>query len=49
MQFLRVEVMQAHQQRPDLYPEGTDNENVIVLPKCLFVDLINAELQRRIV
>ena len=35
--------------RPDLHPEGTDNENVIVLPEHLFANLINTELQRRIV
>ena len=34
--------------RPDLCPEGTDNENVIVLPEHLFANLINTELQRKI-
>ena len=34
--------------RPDLCPEGTDNENVIGLPEHLFANLINTELQRRI-
>ena len=38
----------ALSRRPDLRPEGTDNENVIVLPEHLFVNLINIELQRRI-
>ena len=39
----------ALSRRPDLCPEGTDNENVIVLPKHLFTNLIDTELQRRIV
>ena len=30
----------ALSQRPDLCPEGIDNENVIVLPEHLFVDLM---------
>ena len=34
--------------RPDLCPEGTDNENVIVLLEHLFANLIDTELQRRI-
>ena len=34
--------------RPDLCPEGTDNENVVVLPEHLFANLIDTELQRRI-
>ena len=34
--------------RPDLCPEETDNENVVVLPEHLFVNLIDTELQRRI-
>jgi hypothetical protein len=35
-------------QRPDLCPQGTDNEDVIVLPEHLFVNLINIELQKKI-
>jgi hypothetical protein len=35
-------------QRPDLCPQGTDNEDVVVLPKHLFVNLINMELQKKI-
>jgi hypothetical protein len=35
-------------QRPDLCPQGTDNEDVIVLPEHLFVNLINMELQKKI-
>jgi hypothetical protein len=35
-------------QRPDLCPQGTDNENVIVLPEHLFVNLIGMELQKKI-
>ena len=38
----------ALSRRLDLCPEGTDNENVIVLPEHLFINLINMELQRRI-
>ena len=38
----------ALSRRPDLCPEGTDNENVVVLPEHLFANLINTELQRRI-
>ena len=38
----------ALSRRPDLCPEGTDNENVIVLPEHLFANLIDTELQRRI-
>ena len=34
--------------RPDLCPEGTDNENVIILPEHPFANLIDTELQRRI-
>jgi RNase H-like domain found in reverse transcriptase/Reverse transcriptase (RNA-dependent DNA polymerase) len=34
--------------RPDLCPQGTDNEDVIVLPEHLFVNLIDMELQKRI-
>ena len=34
--------------RLDPCPEGTDNENVIVLPEHLFTNLIDTELQRRI-
>ena len=34
--------------RLDLCPEGTDNENVIVLPEHLFTNLIDTKLQRRI-
>jgi RNase H-like domain found in reverse transcriptase/Integrase zinc binding domain/Integrase core domain len=38
----------ALSRRPDLCPQGTDNEDVIVLPKHLFVNLIDTELQKRI-
>ena len=38
----------ALSRRPDLCPEGTDNENIVVLPEHLFTNLINTELQRRI-
>ena len=38
----------ALSRRPDLCPERTDNENVVVLPEHLFANLINTELQRRI-
>jgi RNase H-like domain found in reverse transcriptase/Integrase zinc binding domain len=34
--------------RPDLCPQGTDNEDVIVLPEHLFVNLINMKLQKKI-
>jgi hypothetical protein len=34
--------------RPDLYPQGTDNEDVIVLLEHLFINLINMELQKKI-
>jgi hypothetical protein len=34
-------------QRPDLCPQGTDNEDV-VLPEHLFVNLIDMELQKKI-
>jgi hypothetical protein len=35
-------------QRPDLCPQGTDNEDVVVLLEHLFVNLINMELQKKI-
>jgi hypothetical protein len=35
-------------QRPDLCPLGTDNEDVIVFPEHLFVNLIDMELQKKI-
>jgi hypothetical protein len=35
-------------QRPDLCPQGTDNEDVVVLPEHLFVNLIDMELQKKI-
>ena len=35
--------------RLDLCPEGTDNENVIVLPEHLFTNSTDTELQRKIV
>ena len=38
----------ALSRRPDLCPEGTDNENVIVLLEHLFTNSINTELQKRI-
>jgi hypothetical protein len=34
--------------RPDLCPQETDNEDVVVLPEHLFVNLINMELQKKI-
>jgi hypothetical protein len=34
--------------RPDLCPQETDNEDVIVLPEHLFVNLIDMELQKEI-
>jgi Integrase zinc binding domain len=34
--------------RPDLCPQGIDNEDVVVLPEHLFVNVINTELQERI-
>jgi hypothetical protein len=34
--------------RPDLCPQGTDNEDVVVLPEHLFVNLIDMELQKKI-
>jgi hypothetical protein len=34
--------------RPDLCPQGTDNEDVIVLPEHLFINLIDMELQKKI-
>jgi hypothetical protein len=35
-------------QRPDLCPQGTDNEDVVVLLEHLFVNLIDMELQKKI-
>jgi hypothetical protein len=35
-------------QRPDLFPQGIDNEDVIVLPEHLFINLIDIELQKKI-
>jgi Integrase zinc binding domain len=35
-------------QRPELCPQGTDNEDIIVLLEHLFVNLINMELQKKI-
>jgi RNase H-like domain found in reverse transcriptase len=42
--------IQAHSlsQQPDLCPQGTDNEDVIVLPEHLFVNIINMEPQKKI-
>jgi hypothetical protein len=34
--------------KPDLYPQETDNKDVIVLPEHLFVNLIDMELQKKI-
>jgi hypothetical protein len=34
--------------QPDLCPQEIDNEDVIVLPEHLFVNLINMELQNKI-
>ena len=39
----------ALSRRPDLCPEETDNENMVVLPEQLFANLIDTKLQRRIV
>jgi Integrase zinc binding domain len=36
-------------QRPDLCPQGIDNEDVIVLPEQLFINLIDMKLQKKIV
>ena len=38
----------ALSRRPDLCPEGIDNESIVVLPEHLFANLINTELQRKI-
>jgi RNase H-like domain found in reverse transcriptase/Integrase zinc binding domain len=38
----------ALSRRPDLCPQGVDNDDVVVLPEHLFVNLINVELQKRI-
>src|ERR1700678_746531 len=38
----------ALSRRPDLCPQGTDNEDIIVLPEHLFVNLIDMELQKKI-
>ena len=38
----------ALSRRPDLCPEGTDNENMVGLPEHLFTNLIDTKLQRRI-
>ena len=35
--------------RPDLFPEGTVNKHIVVLPEHLFANLVDTELQRRIV
>jgi hypothetical protein len=35
-------------QRPDLCPQGMDNEDIVVLPEHLFVNLIDMELQKEI-
>jgi hypothetical protein len=39
----------ALSRRPDLCPQGVDNEDIVVLPEHLFVNLIDTELQKRIV
>jgi hypothetical protein len=36
-------------QQPDLCPQGIDNEDIVVLPEHLFVNLIDMEFQRKIV
>jgi hypothetical protein len=36
-------------QQPDLCPQGIDNKDIIVLPEHLFVNLIDMELQKKIV
>jgi hypothetical protein len=48
--ILRKKNIQANSlsQRLDLCPQGTDNEDVIVLPEHLFVNLINMELWKKI-
>ena len=39
----------AQSQRPDLCPdEDTDNENIVMLPDEMFVNLIDMDLQNRI-
>jgi hypothetical protein len=38
----------ALSRRSDLCPQGVDNEDIIVLPEHLFVNLIDTELQKRI-
>jgi Integrase zinc binding domain/Integrase core domain/RNase H-like domain found in reverse transcriptase len=38
----------ALSRRPDLCPQGIDNEDVVVLPEHLFVNVIDTELQERI-
>jgi hypothetical protein len=42
--------IQAHSlsRRPDLCPQGIYNEDVVVLPEHLFVNLIDMELQKKI-
>ena len=34
--------------KPDLFPEGTNNKNIVMLLEHLFANLIDTELQRRI-
>src|ERR1700678_1184364 len=38
----------ALSRQPDLCPQGTDNEDVVVLPEHLFVNLIDMKLQKKI-
>ena len=39
----------ALSQRPDLCPEeGNDNQDIVMLPNDMFLNLINLELQRKI-
>ena len=40
----------ALSRQPDLCPDkDTDNEDIVMLPDSMFMDLINTELQQRIV
>ena len=36
----------ALSRRPDLCPEGTDNENMVVLPEQLFANLIDTTTKK---
>ena len=46
---IKIVQSDALSRRPDLTPkEDTDNENITMLPDELFMNLINTELQERI-